>query len=525
MHESPNKRVAKNAVALTIRMTLVTLVGLYTSRIVLQALGVDDYGIYGVVGGVVGMGTFLNSSMAGATSRFITFELGKNNIGKLKCIFSTALIIHFIIALVVVVLAETIGLWFLNNKMVIPESRMFAANVLYQFSVLSVIVGFTQVPYAADIIAHEKMSIYAYFEIVNIVLKLVIVYLLLIIPGDRLIFYSALTFAVNVIIAMFYRWYCIRQFPEAHFSTYFDKYIAKNMISFSGYDLYGNMCVIVKSHGQPIILNLFFGVVANAAASIGATVSGTISGLTTTISQAFRPQIIKQYAVGDLENMLITMRRSVQFTLLTYSLIVIPFIIETPRIIYLWLEQIPPYTVPFLRIIIIISGISIINSTSNAAIHATGNIKWISFFSGTLFLLCPALTYLIFRFCNGPIIAGYLTNAIIIIIVTISSIVIIKRQISNIHIATYVIPLMRSLAVIGLSALVVWYTCRFVIIMPSYQNVSNIWGSLLICVIVFLEGAIVLVPLSLIFAFSKADRFILINKCKTQIYKLFNQNG
>lgn len=525
MASPDNKRVAKNAIALTLRMVLVTIVGLYTSRVVLEALGFDDYGIYGVVGGIVGMASFLNTSMAGATSRFITFELGKGNDEKLKCIFSTALIIHFIIALVVVVLAETIGLWFLNNKMVIPADRMLAANVLYQFSVLSVIVGFTQVPYAADIIAHERMNIYAYFEIVNVVLKLVIIYLLLIVPGDRLIFYSALTFAVSVLTAMFYRWYCIRQFHEAHFSTHFDKRVAKEMLTFSGYDLYGNMCVVVKSHGQPIILNLFFGVVANAAASIAATVTGYISGLTTAISQAFRPQIIKQYASGNLENMVVTMRRSVQFTLLSYSLIAIPFVIETPRIIYLWLGQIPPYSVPFLRIVIAISGISIINATSNAAIHATGNIKWISFFSGTFFLMCPVFTYLIFRFLDGPVVSGYLVNSAVITIVAISSFFIVKRQIPGFRIAPYTMPIIKSLAVIAVSAFIVWYLSRFLIVMPSYEDVCDFWVSLLICVTVFVECAIILIPLSLFLAFSKGDRTVIINKCKNQLHKLFSKNG
>lgn len=501
-------------------MILVTVVGLYTSRIVLNALGVDDYGIYGVVGGVVGMASFLNASMAGATSRFITYELGKGNSTKLKCIFSTALIIHFIIALVVVLMAETVGLWFLNNKMVIPEDRMFAANVLYQFSVLSVIIGFTQVPYAADIIAHEKMNIYAYLEIVNVALKLAIVYVLLLVPWDRLIFYSALTFFVSVLIAMFYRRYCIRQFSEAHFSTNFNKTIAKEMLTFSAYDLYGNMCVIVKSHGQPIILNLFFGVVANAAASIGATVTGAISGLTTTISQAFRPQIIKQYAVGNINNMIVTMRRSVQFTLLTYSLIAIPFIFETPRIIYLWLGQIPTYTVPFLRIIIVISGVSIINSTSNAAIHATGNIKWISFFSGTLFLLCPILSYLLLRFCNGPVVTGYIVNTIIISIVAISSFLIIKHQIPDLKIGEYILPILKSLIVITLSTLLIWYINIFLLVMPSYETTNSFFQSLLICIAVFLETVVLLVPLSLIFAFSKGDRQAIIIKCKKQFSKI-----
>lgn len=519
MTGTSNKRVAKNAIALTVRMVLVTIVGLYTSRIVLEALGVDDFGIYGVVGGIVGMASFLNTSMAGATSRFITYELGKGDFTKLKSIFSTALIIHFIIALVVVLLAETVGLWFLNNKMVIPEDSMFAANVLYQFSVFSVIIGFTQVPYAADIIAHEKMNIYAYLEIVNVVLKLAIVYVLLLIPENRLICYSALTFFVSVIIAMSYRWYCVHKFSEAHFSMNFNKRMAKEMLSFSVYDLYGNMCMIVKSHGQPIILNLFFGVVANAAASIGATVTGAISGLTTTISQAFRPQIIKQYAVGNLDEMIVMMRRSVQFTLLFYSLIAIPFVFETPRIIYLWLGQIPPYTVAFIRIIIIISGVSIINTTSNAAIHATGNIKWISFFSGTLFLLCPILTYIIFRFFNGSIVSGYIVNTVVISIVAISSFFIVKCQIPDIKIREYIIPIMRSLIAVAITTLIIRYINNFLFIMPSYEVADNFLQSLLVCFVVFLEAVFLLVPLSLILAFSKEDRLAIIQKCKMKFFK------
>ena len=225
MTQVDNKRVAKNAIALTFRMVLVTIVGLFTSRIVLQALGVDDYGIYGVIGGVVGMVSFLNTSMAGATSRFITFELGRGNEDKLQKIFSTSLIIHIIIAVVVALLAETIGLWFVNNKMNFPPGRMVAVNVLYQFTIVSMMVNFTQVPYSAAIIAHEKMSIYAYFEIINVTLKLLIVYLLLIVAIDRLILYAALMLAVSVISALIYRFYCIRHFKESHFSWSWDKSI------------------------------------------------------------------------------------------------------------------------------------------------------------------------------------------------------------------------------------------------------------------------------------------------------------
>lgn len=218
MASEDNKRVAKNAVALTLRMVLVTIVGLFTSRIVLQALGVDDYGIYGVIGGVVGMASFLNTAMAGATSRFITFELGRGNSDNLRKIFSTALIIHVIIAVIVIILAETFGLWFVNAKMNFPEGRMTTVNILYQFTIISMLVSFTQVPYTAMIMAYEKMNVYAYFEIINVMLKLIVVYLLLLVDVDRLVFYAAMMLAISIISALLYRFYCLRKWKNARLS-------------------------------------------------------------------------------------------------------------------------------------------------------------------------------------------------------------------------------------------------------------------------------------------------------------------
>lgn len=521
MASENNKRVAKNAVALTLRMVLVTIVGLFTSRIVLQALGVEDYGIYGVIYGVVGMASFLNSSMAGATSRFITFELGRNDHIKLRTIFSSSLLIHIVIAIIVAILAETIGLWFVNTHMNFPPERMHAVNVLYQFTILSMFVSFTQVPYSAAIIAHERMSIYAYLEILNIVLKLLIVYLLLIVDTDRLILYAALLLATNILMAAVYRLYCLRHFPECRFTISRDRSTITAMLKFASLDLFGNMCVVVKSQGQPIILNMFFGVVANAAASIGATVTGSIYGLTSTVLQAFRPQIIKQYASGDIETMSIMMRRSAQFTLLAYSLFAIPVLFETSRIIYLWLGEVPPYTVPFIRIIIIISGISIINTTNNAAIHATGNIKLISFISGTLFLLCPVLTYLIFRFADSPVTSGYVVNGFIISIVSLISFFIIKHQIPQIQITTYIISIAKSMIAIVMSVFLLWVINHSILTTFDSQNAVSIWRSLLVCLWVFLGNAIFLIPLSLFLVFNKSDRHIIINRCKSKVRTIF----
>lgn len=512
----------KNAIVLTLRMILVTIIGLYTSRVVLEALGVDDYGIYGVVGGVVSMASFLNSSMAGATSRFITFAIGKDDMEKLKKIFATSLWIHFFIAIVVVILAETIGLWFLNHKMQIPSDRIFAANVLFQLSVASVIVGFTQVPYTADIIAHEKMDIYAYFEIVNVVLKLTIVYLLLIVSSDRLIFYASMVFAVSVLRTLFYRWYCIRKFPEAHFSSKFNRETAKEMLSFSSYDLYGNMCAISKRQGEPIVLNLFFGVVANAGASIALTVCGTINGLTGAITQAFRPQIIKQYAAGDITNMSSVMRRSAIFSIFAFSAISIPFIIETPRILYLWLGQIPTYSVEFLRLIILISLFDIIICVNNVAIHATGDIRRISFINGTFYLLVPIVAYCLLKFIALNACTVYIVDAIFMFIVLIVSLFIINKQIKAYPIAEYFISIFRGFAASGISIAIVFLIKSWISELYDCPLSSSIFSSLLYCLFISLLSIIILTVTSLTVSFNAAERQIAINKLKNTLYKAFS---
>lgn len=451
------------------------------------------------------MGSFLNSAMAGATSRFITFELGRGNREKLQNIFSTALIIHFFIALFVVLLAETIGLWFLNNKMNIPEGRMFAANVLYQFSVASVIVGFTQVPYAADIIAHEKMSIYAYFEIINVVLKLIIVYCLLLVNTDRLIFYAGLVFAVSILSALFYRWYCITHFKEARFTTHFDKDTARLMLTFSGFDFYGNMCVVAKNQGEPIILNLFFGVVANAGSTIALTVSGAINSLTTTVAKAFRPQIIKQYAEGDIQQMASIMRKSIQFTLLAFSIIAMPFLMEPHSIIYLWLGQVPPYAVPFLRLIIVLAIIDITIVCNNTAIHATGDIKYISFINGSLYLASPIVSYLILKFYGGPATTIYIVGICQMLLVALIGLRIINAQIKLFPIFKYCISIARSFLSIGISVLTVYFIFYGLGLNITPSGIFII-DSITRCIMIFFVAAVILFITFYIIALNNDER-------------------
>ena len=425
---SNNKRIAKNTIMLYIRMFISMLVGLYTSRVVLATLGVEDYGIYGVVGGVVGMMGFLNASMSGATSRFLTFELGKGDKERLAKTFSSALIVHIGIAIVVLILAETVGLWFLSNKLNIPAERMQAAHWVYQLSILSAMFGITQVPYNAAIIAHEKMDVYAYVEILNVSLKLLIVYLLCIGNFDKLILYASLMLAVSILIMMVYRIYAIRQFPEAHFHWIWDKTYLRPLLSFSGWDLYGNACVIARQQGTNFLINIFYGVVYNAASGIATTVQGTISGLAFNIILAFRPQIIKQYAKGNVEDMSKLVGNAVCFTTILFGCMSIPLILETHYIMKAWLGVIPEKSEIFCQILLIASFLGLLNNIWNTCIHATGKIKEISIFSGTFFLISLPIIYVVFQF-KAPVESAYLVFILSIVFVNVSNLLIIKKKI------------------------------------------------------------------------------------------------
>ena len=291
-----NKRIAKNAIMLYLRMFLSMIVGLYTSRVVLDTLGVEDYGTYNVVGGVVAMLGFLNASMSGATSRFMAFEQGSGNKKRLAETFSSALIVHIGIALIVFILAETVGLWFLTHKLVIPEGRMSAAHWVYQCSILGAMLGFTQVPYNATIIAHEKMGIYAYFDILGVTLKLLIVYLLVIGNFDKLKLYAVLGLAVAIIMITLYRVYCIKKFEETHFRFVWKPNLLKPLVSFSAWNLYGNFGGVVQQQGTNFVINFFYGVVMNAAVSVGLTIANVVNLFASNLMTAFRPQIIKYYS-------------------------------------------------------------------------------------------------------------------------------------------------------------------------------------------------------------------------------------
>lgn len=445
---SNNKRIAKNTLALYFRMGISIIVGLYTSRIVLQTLGVEDFGNYGIVGSVVSMMSFLNASMSGATSRFLTFELGKGDKSRLSATFSSAMIVHIIIALIVFVIAETIGLWFLCNKLVIPEARMDAAHLVFQLSIFTAMVGITQVPYNAIIISNEKMDIYAYMEILNVALKLLIVYLLVIGNFDKLILYAALNGAVSVLMAFLYRLYCIRKFSEAHVHlSEIKKDIIKPMLTFSMWDLYGNCSVTIKSQGDNFLINMFFGVVYNAAANLAGVVFGAVMGFTGAIIQAFRPHLIKLYAQNKIKELQSAAANAIKYSLLLMSLLVVPLLIETNYVFKLWLETVPAYAISFCRLVLISGAFGILNMIFNSLIHATGRIKHLSIITGSLFWIQVPIIYLLFKW-GADVTVCYWVSIGGVLCILCSNLQIVKKNIPSISIRFFILNILVALIVI-----------------------------------------------------------------------------
>ncbi len=431
-----NKRIAKNTLVLYFRMFLTMVVGLYTSRVVLATLGVEDYGIYGIVGGVVGMMGFLNSAMAGATSRFLTYELGRGDEERLQKTFSSAMIVHIIISLIVFFVAETIGLWYVINKLVIPEGRLVAALVVYQFSILSSILGITQVPYNSNIIAHEKMDVYAYVEILNVILKLLIVYLLVIGDFDKLVLYSILYFISTFVVMMVYRIYCLRKFSECKFHWVWDKEYLKPLLSFSGWNLFGNLGSVVGNQGINLVINSFFGVVMNAASSIAITVSGIVNLFASNAMTAFRPPITKKYAQGDVLGMQSLTLMAIKIVMSLYALVAIPVFIECDYLLSLWLVEVPYMTLTFCKVILIGIFFETIRYVIIIDIHASGKVKRVSALSGIFFCLSPIIVYLIY-IMGASVEYAFVVIAAVNVLLSIANIFIVKRCIPGIEIIKY----------------------------------------------------------------------------------------
>lgn len=406
MPQIDNNKIAKNTLMLYGRTAFVLFISLLTSRVTLRALGVDNYGINSAVAGVIGMFSIVSGSLSRSISRFITFELGKGNYEKLQRIFSTSLNIQLAIGVLLLLIGETIGVWFLNTQMTIPEGRMTAANWVLQCAMFSFFIGLTQTPYTACIVGHEKMSAFAWFSIVESVFRLIIVYLLYVLPYDKLITLSILGFIVSQCIRSAQRIYCVKSFAECRYSFIFDKTLVKEMTGFAGWSFLTNSVWIFSNQGINILINIFFGVTFNAARGLAVSLEGHIKRFCSDFMTAMNPQITKSYAAGEIDEMNKLICRGTRFAYILMFVLSLPLMFEAYTVLYLWLGMVPDYTVLFFRLATIGSLITLLGQTGVTSVMATGRIKWYTIIISSVTVLVFPLTWLFYKM-GAPVEVSY----------------------------------------------------------------------------------------------------------------------
>lgn len=454
--DSSNKQIAKNTLFLYLRMFVSIIVNLYTVRLLWRILGVDNYGIYNVVGGIVLMFAFLNNAMVASSQRFISYALGLNDKDRLQKTFSMSLTVHGLLAILVLVIAETIGLWFLNNKLNIPIDRMGAANWVYQCSIISFLLTIISVPYNACIVAHEHMKVYGYLGIMDVFLKLGIVLLVAVLPFDVLIAYSILIPCLSIFNIIIYIVYCRHHFEECRYKYFNDHHLLKDMFSFAGWSFLGNMGISVRDQGINVILNMFFNVAVNAAKGIANQVGTVINGFASNFTMAVNPQLTKRYALGNIESMLYLLFNGCKFSLILMSFIVIPLAISAPTILRLWLDDVAPYTEGFLQLTLIMSLIDCVVNPITTSLQATGNIKKFQIVISIIMLLNLPLAWLLLKFYANPYIVVWVSICTSVIAL-VSRLILLHEQINFSYVNFFRKVYGNTLPLIIIIGVIAWY--------------------------------------------------------------------
>lgn len=397
-----SRRIAKNTLMLYVRMFFMLIVGLYTSRVVLGALGEQDYGVYNVIGGVVAMFSIISGALSSAVSRFITFEMGKGEGAQLNKVYSTAVMIQLALSLIIVALAEPLGLWFIDNKMTIDPSRTDAAVMVLHFSILSFVINLMSVPQMASITAHEKMSAYAYIGILDGILRLAVALVIASSSSDRLVLYAILMTLAVLVVRMSYGFYCRKHFPECRFRLVLDSSLIKEMFSFAGWNFIGVTSGVLRDHGGNILINVFFGTAVNAARGIAVQLSGTVQNFVLNFMTAVNPQITKSYASGDREYMLSLVRKSSRMSYYLLLLLVLPVLFNTEYILEIWLKEVPDQTVCFVQLFLIMALSESLSNPLVTAAQATGRIRRYQLTVGGIIMLNLPVSYLFLRSGCGP---------------------------------------------------------------------------------------------------------------------------
>lgn len=401
--------IARNTGMLYVRMLFMLAVGLFTSRVVLQALGVEDYGLYNVVGSIVAMFEFINGSMATATSRFLTFQLGIDNrqngkvSTKLKNVFSTALIIHFCVAALVLLLGETLALWYVKEELVVPEGQREASIWLLQFTLIASMVQVITVPFISDIIAREKMGAFAYISIYEVLMQLATAYIVMCFQSDKLVYYGFLLMVIKISVCLIYAFYCRHRFEETRGKLVLDKGLMKEMARFAGWIMNGSLALVGYMQGLNTLLNWFFGPAVNAARGLAVTIQGKVTAFCQNFQTAVIPQITKSYAAGDLEYMHKLVINSSRYSLYLVLLLSLPLILETNFVLKVWLTVVPDWTVSFIRWTLLVGLVDALRMPLNSSVHATGKLKVFQIVEGGLLLLIVPAAWLTLHLGGNPV--------------------------------------------------------------------------------------------------------------------------
>lgn len=472
-----NKRLVKNTFILYIRMAVVLLISLYTSRLVLKALGISDFGLFGVIGGVIGLFAFLQSSLSKATQRFVNVEMVKED-GHLKEVFRTSWTVHLIIVIFILLLVETIGLWFLNAKINIPEGREFAANILFQVTVLSLCLSVLQTPLSACVIAHEDMSFFAVISIIEAFLKLGIAFVIINSESDRLILYGILLLGISFFNILAYFSYCRRKYIEISVRPYYNKEMFMKVSNFVGWTLVGQVAIVLCTQGTSVLINMFHSVIANAALNVGNQVSNAVTNLTSNFQMAFTPQITKSYAEGkylELKKLVFTTSKISFFLLFVVSL---PICLNINFILEIWLEEVPIHSGIFCVLLIVNNIINALSAPLNFSILATGRIKWFQIVTSVFYLVDILIVYVLFKIGLSPATALWVKVGVMFLILLVR-LFYAHREISEIKIISYIREVIAPLTIVAL-------ICSVVGMLASYYfNTIIIRIVLTICIFIF----------------------------------------
>ena len=482
------KRIAKNTALLYMRMLFIMLISLYTSRVILQTLGDIDFGLYNVIGGIVVAFSFLNGVMSSACSRYFAIEIGRGDDEALRRVFNLNVTIFLLLGVVILVLSETVGLWFLNSKMNIPPDRVVASQWVYQCSIIAFIINMMGTPYRSVITARENMKVYAYCSVVEVVLKLAIVFVLVVSPFDKLILYSVLMVSITLGTILFYVFYCRFYYRECRYSFYWNKPLFKEIVGYTGWQVIGVASDIGRNQGVNIILNMFFGAIANTARGIAYQVFVNINQFVQNFVIAFSPQITKSYAIGDRNGMMKLVFQSSKFSYYLLYMLILPVCLETPKILEIWLGEVPSETVMFCRLTLVAALIDSLLYPLLTAVRATGKVKWYQISVGGTLLLTLPICYAMFKWGDFPATAAFYVVIATSVVAQVFR-VIIMHHLHQMSIKDYFVNVLKPIILVTIVASIAPMAVKSVAPLSFWGAILNIVVSLISVVLtIFLMG-------------------------------------